>query len=146
MSDANLRYQVSKAMIAALPPIPDGTCTRDIATDTADVMRALSARAEHRVGVRTRCADWDKRSMATERGGEEARTRRTPQQQPPNGREDGWKTSPDVSQGCRAELILRFRPQTRNTHSRRRPDQLLQTSNDDKSGREARLHIGVRQK
>ena len=46
-------------------------------------------------------------------------------------------------QGCRAELLLGLRPQTRNTHSRRRPDRLLQASKDDESGREARPQLGV---
>ena len=47
-------------MIAALPPILDCTCIiSDTATDMADIIplrpnwhRALSARAEHRVGAR----------------------------------------------------------------------------------------------
>ena len=47
-------------VVDALPPIPDGTCISDIATDMADVMiplrpnwySALSAHAEHRVGAR----------------------------------------------------------------------------------------------
>ena len=58
--------------------------------------------------------------MATERGGEEVHTRRTPQQQPSKGREDGWKKSLEGSQGCRAKLLLGLRPQTRKTRSRRR--------------------------
>ena len=44
MTDPNLRYQVTNTMVDALPPIPDGTCINDIATDTADVM--LSTKAE----------------------------------------------------------------------------------------------------
>ena len=60
MTDPNLRCQVTNVMVAKSPPIPDGTCISDIATDVADVMlsttgnfyRALSARAEHRVGAR----------------------------------------------------------------------------------------------
>ena len=60
MTDPNLRFQVANAIVDALPPIPDGTCISDIATDMADVMlstaadwyRALSAHAEHRVGAR----------------------------------------------------------------------------------------------
>ena len=60
MADPNLRCQVANAMVAALPPIPDGTCISDVATDMADVMFStaaelaprLSARAEHRVGAR----------------------------------------------------------------------------------------------
>ena len=53
-------------------------------------------------------------------------TRRTPQQQPSKGREDGWKKLSEGAQGCRAELLLGLRPETRNTHSRRRPGRLLQ--------------------
>ena len=43
MTDPNLRFQVTNAMIDALPPIPDGTCISDIATDMADVMLATAA-------------------------------------------------------------------------------------------------------
>ena len=62
MTDPNLRCQVANAMVDALPPIPDGTCISDIATDMADVKlstavrpnwyRSLSAHAKHRVGPR----------------------------------------------------------------------------------------------
>ena len=38
MADPSLRCQVANAMVAAVPPIPDGTCISDIATDMADVM------------------------------------------------------------------------------------------------------------
>ena len=38
MADPNVRCQVENAMVAALPPTLDGTCTSDIATDMADVM------------------------------------------------------------------------------------------------------------
>ena len=44
MTDPNLRCQVTNAIVDALPPIPDGTCIGDIATDMADVV--LSAAAE----------------------------------------------------------------------------------------------------
>ena len=44
MTDPNLRYQVANAMVDALPPIPDGNCIGDIATDMVDFM--LSAAAE----------------------------------------------------------------------------------------------------
>ena len=43
MTDPNLRCQVAKAMVDALPPIPDGTCIGDIATDMADVMLSTAA-------------------------------------------------------------------------------------------------------
>ena len=45
MTDPNLRCQVANAMIDALPPIPDGTCISDIATDMANNVM-LSAAAE----------------------------------------------------------------------------------------------------
>ena len=38
MADPNLRCQVANAIVDALPPIPDGICIGDIATDMADVM------------------------------------------------------------------------------------------------------------
>ena len=43
MADPYLRCQVAEAMVAALPPIPDGTYSSDIATDTADVMLSTAA-------------------------------------------------------------------------------------------------------
>ena len=43
MIDPNLRCQVANAMVDALPPIPDGTCISDIATDMADVMLSTAA-------------------------------------------------------------------------------------------------------
>ena len=43
MSDPNLRFQVANAMVDALPPIPDGTCISDIATDIAKVMLSTAA-------------------------------------------------------------------------------------------------------
>ena len=41
--DPNLQCQVANAIVAALPPIPDGTCSSDIATDMADVMLSTVA-------------------------------------------------------------------------------------------------------
>ena len=43
MTDPNLRCQVANAMIDALPPIPNGTCISDIATDMADVVLSTAA-------------------------------------------------------------------------------------------------------
>ena len=43
ITDLNLRCQVAKVMVDALPPIPDGTCIRDIATDIADAMLSTAA-------------------------------------------------------------------------------------------------------
>ena len=43
MTDPNLRCQVANAIVDALPPIPDGTCIGDIATDMADVMLFTAA-------------------------------------------------------------------------------------------------------
>ena len=39
----NLRFQVANAMVDALPPIPDGTCISDIATDMAEVIVSTAA-------------------------------------------------------------------------------------------------------
>ena len=38
MTDPNRRCQVANAMVDVLPPIPDGTCIGDIATDMTDGM------------------------------------------------------------------------------------------------------------
>ena len=43
MTDPNLRCQVANAMVDALPPIPDGICIGDIATDMADAMLSTAA-------------------------------------------------------------------------------------------------------
>ena len=43
MTDPNLRCQVLSAIIAGLPPLPDGTCISEIATDTADVILSTAA-------------------------------------------------------------------------------------------------------
>ena len=53
--DPNLQCQVANAMVSALPPIPDGTCIRVIATDMTDVMFStaaeLAARSKRPRGV-----------------------------------------------------------------------------------------------
>ena len=43
MTDPNHRFQVANAMVDALPPIPDGTCISNIATDMAEVMLSTAA-------------------------------------------------------------------------------------------------------
>ena len=43
LTDPNLRFQVANAMVDALPPIPDGICISDIATDMADVILSTAA-------------------------------------------------------------------------------------------------------
>ena len=43
ITDSDLRFQVANAMVDALPPIPDGTCIIDIATDMAKVMLSTAA-------------------------------------------------------------------------------------------------------
>ena len=61
MTDPNLRCQVANAMIAGLPPVPDGTCINDIATETADVMLSTAAglaqRSMRLLGALGWCAD-----------------------------------------------------------------------------------------
>ena len=60
MTDPNLRCQVANAMIDVLPPIPDGVCISDIATDMADVMLSTVAklvpRSKPPLGVQGWCA------------------------------------------------------------------------------------------
>ena len=60
MADPNLRYQVANPMVAALPPIPDGTCISDIAADMANVVLSTTAelvpRSKHPRGAQGWCA------------------------------------------------------------------------------------------
>ena len=44
MADPNLPCQVANAMVSVLPPIPDGSCINDIATDMADIILATAAK------------------------------------------------------------------------------------------------------
>ena len=43
MTDPNLRSQFANTMVDALPPIHDGTCISDIATDMAEVVLSTAA-------------------------------------------------------------------------------------------------------
>ena len=103
MTDLNLRCQVANAMVAALPPIPDGTCLGDIATDMADVMLSTAAELVPRSKRPRGAQGWSagpgveaemNAAWQTETGGEEAPTRSTPRQQPSKGREDARKKFP----------------------------------------------------
>ena len=128
---------------------PDGTCSiGDIATDMADVMLSTAAklapRSKRPRGAQGWCAgpgveaEVKEDSMAIERSGKEAVTRRTPPRQPLKGREDGWKKSSEGSQGC---LV-------RKLETRAREGDLAgfyKHLRDDESGREARPQLGVRQ-
>ena len=42
IADLNLRCQVANAIVAALPPTPEGTCISDIATDMADITLSIA--------------------------------------------------------------------------------------------------------
>ena len=55
-----------------------------------------------------RCGGLDERSMATERGGEEAPTRKTPQQQPSNVPKDGWKNLRNVRKAAVLSFVWNF--------------------------------------
>ena len=52
--------------------------------------------------------------METERGGEEATTRRISQQKPSKRREDDWKKPSEGALGCRAELDIVRKLETRS--------------------------------
>ena len=61
MADSNLRCQVANAMVATLPPIPDGTCISYIPTDMADVIlptaAELAPRSKRPRGAQGWCVD-----------------------------------------------------------------------------------------
>ena len=60
MTDPNLRCQVANAMVATLPPVPDGTYTSNIATDMANVLLFTAAELAPRLkcprGAKSWCA------------------------------------------------------------------------------------------
>ena len=60
MTDPNLRCQVANAMVDAPTPIPDDTCTSDVATDMANVMLStvaeLASRSKRPRGAQGWCA------------------------------------------------------------------------------------------
>ena len=120
MTEPNLRCQVANAMIGALPPIPDGTCIGDIATDMADVVLSTAAelvpRSKRPHGAQGWCAGpgGEAEMNAAWQQREDARRYLRAEPHPSEG-----------AQGCRAKLLLGLRPKTRNTHSRRRPGRLL---------------------
>ena len=59
LTDPNLRFQVANAMVDALPPIPDGICISDIATDMDDVILSTASdlvpRSKRPHGARVWC-------------------------------------------------------------------------------------------
>ena len=135
MTDLNLRFQVANAMVDALPLIPDDTCISGIATDMADVMLSTAAelvpRSKHPRGAQGWCAGpgVEAEMDASWQEGEEARRHLRAEPHNSNLRKAAkmaGKNPSEGAQGCRAELLLGFRPQTRNTHSKRRPGRLLQ--------------------
>ena len=111
MADPNLRCQLANAMVATLRPILDGTCSSDIATDMGDVMFSTATewvpRSKRPRGAQGWCAGpgVEAEINAAWQGGEEAPTRRTPQQQPSKGREDGRNKS---SEGVQAAVLNFF--------------------------------------
>ena len=60
MTDPNFPCQVANAMVNALPPVPDGTCISDIATDMADIKLSTAAelvpRSKYPRGAQGWCA------------------------------------------------------------------------------------------
>ena len=58
MTDPNLRYQVANAMVATLPPNPDGTCISDNTSDMADVKLSTVAELAPRSKHPRRAQDW----------------------------------------------------------------------------------------
>ena len=95
---------------------------RDMATDVSDVMLSTAAElaqpcSKRPCGAQGRCAglgmEAEMNAAWQQRGNDETPTRTTPHQQPSKGREGAWKKTSEGSQGSRAELFLRLRPQTR---------------------------------
>ena len=131
----NLRCQVANAMVDALPSNPNGTCISDIATGMANVMRPTAAesvpRSKHPRGAQGWFAgtgvEAEMNAAWQQREGARRNLRAEPHHS--NVRKTvkmAGKKLVEGAQGCRAELLLELRPQTRNTHSRRKPGRLIE--------------------
>ena len=136
MTDPNLRLQRSNAMVDALPPFHDDTyILSDIATDMADVMFSTAAelvpRSKRPRGAQGWCAGPGVEAEMNAAWQEREEARRHLREEPHNSNlrkavKMAGKKPSEGAQGCRAELLLVLRPQTRNTLSRRRPGRFLQ--------------------
>ena len=117
MTDPNSRYQVANAMVDALPPIPDGTCIGDIATDKANVMLSTAAELVLRSKRPRRAQGWcvgpsvEAEMNAAWQQREEARTHLRAEPHNSNLRKVvkmTTKKTAEGAQGCRAELFWDF--------------------------------------
>ena len=87
MTDSNLRWQVANAMVVALPPNPDGTCS-DIATGVADVMLSTAAelvpRSKRPRGAQGWCAEPGVEAEMNAAWQQREEARRNPRAEPHN--------------------------------------------------------------
>ena len=122
MTDLNLRCQVVNATADALPPIPDGTCISDIATDMADVMLSVAAelvpRSKRPRGAQGWCAGPGVKAEMNAAWQQREEARRHLRAKPHHSNlrravKMAWENLLEGAQGCSAELRLEICPQTR---------------------------------
>ena len=121
-------------MVAALPPIPDGTGNSDIATDVADVMLStaveLVPRFKRPRGAQGWCArpSVEAEMNAARQQREEARSYLRAEPHSSSLRKAVKMAGINLRKVRKAAMLmfLELRSQTRNTHSKRRPGRLLQ--------------------
>ena len=136
MADPNLRCQIANAMVATLPPIPDGTCISDIATDMADVMLSTVAeptpRSKRSCGAQGLCAGPGVEAEINAAWQQRKEARRHLRAEPHNSSlqmavKTAGKKNQEGSQGCRAELCLGLRPQN-SKHTLEKATRMASTS------------------
>ena len=125
-------------MVDALPPIPEGTCIDDIATDMADVMLSTAAelvpRSKRPRGAHGWCAGprVEAEMNAAWQQSEDSRRYLRAEPHDSNLRKVVKIAGENLRMARKAAVLSFFwdflerRSQTRNTHSRRLPGRLLQ--------------------
>ena len=154
MADPNLRSQVTNAKVDALPPIPNGTCISDIATNMVDVMLSTAAELVPRSKRPRRAQGWcagsgvEAEMNAAWQQREEASRHLRAEPHSNNLRKSVKMAGKTFGMCARLPCCASFGTLSAksNTHSTRRPGRLLQARQDDAPGRGARLEFGVRQR
>ena len=135
MTDPSLRCQVANAMVDALPPIPDGTCISDIATDMVDVMLSTAAelvpRSKRPRGAQGWCAGPGVEAEMNAAWQQREEAKRNLRAEPHSGNlRKAVKMAGKNLQKVRKAAVLSFFSdfvrKLEYTHSRRRPCRLLQ--------------------
>ena len=152
MADPNLRCQVANAMVASLPPIYDGTCFRDIATDMVDVILSTAAELAPRFkpprGAQGWCAGPGmKAAMNTTCQQREEASRRLGGESFNNKLRTAMTIADKNIRNVRKAAVLSFFGAfVRKLETRFREQANLQAPEDDELGKGVRRQLGVYQR